>query len=58
MKLEEKRMMEIKGLIFSKGLKINEVAKIFGYNSYEGFKRAIKENRKNKYNEVLEYLKG
>ena len=57
MKIEEKRMRIIKSLIFSKGLKMKEVMEKFGYNSYEGFKRAIKQNRKNRYNEILEYLK-
>ena len=57
LKIEEKRMRTIKSLIFSRGFKMKDVAKEFGYNSYEGFKRAIKKNRKNKYNEVLKYLK-
>ena len=56
LKIEEKRMRTIKGLIFSKGLNMNEVMKKFGYNSYRGFKEAIKKNRKNKFNEVFEYL--
>ena len=56
LKIEEKRMRTIKGLIFSRGLKMNEVMKRFGYKSYRGFKEAIKKNRKNKYNEVFEYL--
>ena len=57
MKIEEKRMREIKSLIISKGYKMKEIMEKFGYNSYEGFKRAIKENRKNRYKEVLSYLK-
>ena len=56
LKIEEKRMRTIKGLIFSKGLNMNEVMKKFGYNSDRGFKEAIKKNRKNKFNEVFEYL--
>ena len=36
---------------------MKEVMGKFGYNSYEGFKRAIKQNRRNRYNEVLDYLK-
>ena len=56
LKIEEKRMRTIKGLIFSRGLNMNEVMKRFGYKSYRGFKEAIKKNRKNKYNEVFEYL--
>ena len=50
-------MRTIKSLIFSRGLTMKEVMEKFGYNSYEGFKRAIKQNRKNRYNEVLSYLK-
>ena len=57
MKTEEKRMREIKSLIYLKGYSISEVMKKFGYSSYEGFKRAIKENRKNRYEEVLKFLK-
>ena len=57
LKIEEKRMRTIKSLIFSRGFKMKDVAKEFGYNSYVGFKRAVKKNRKNKYNEVLKYLK-
>ncbi len=57
MKTEEKRMREIKSLIYLKGYSISEVMNKFGYNSYEGFKRAIKENRKNRYEEVLKFLK-
>ena len=57
MKIEEKRMRTIKSLIFSKGLTMKEVMEKFGYNSYEGVKRAIKQNRKNRYDEVLGYLK-
>ena len=57
MKLEEKRMREIKSLIYLKGYSMREIMNKFGYNSYEGFKRAIKENRKNRYKEVLNFLK-
>lgn len=57
LKIEEKRMRTIKSLIFSRGLTMKEVMEKFGYNSYEGFKRAIKQNRRNRYNEVLSYLK-
>ena len=57
MKLEEKRMREIKSLIYLKGYSMRETMNKFGYNSYEGFKRAIKENRKNRYEEVLNFLK-
>ena len=57
LKTEEKRMREIKSLIYLKGYSISEVMNKFGYTSYEGFKRAIKENRKNRYYEVVDYLK-
>lgn len=56
MKIEEKRMREIKSLIALKGLSISETMEKFGYTSYEGFKRAIKENRKNMYEKVLNYF--
>lgn len=58
MKIEEKRMRKIKSLIVLKGLSISETMEIFGYSSYEGFKRAIKENRKNMYEKVLNYFKS
>jgi hypothetical protein len=57
MKLEEKRMREIKSLIYLKGYSMSEIMNKFGYKSYEGFKRAIRENRKNRYEEVLNFLK-
>ncbi len=56
MKTEEKRMREIKSLIYLNGYSISEVMNKFGYSSYEGFRRAIKENRKNRYEEVLKFL--
>lgn len=54
---EQTRMNEVKGLIFSKGMTLKEFAKQMGYSSYEGFKKAIKQNRKNKYYESLKILK-
>ncbi|MDO5089744.1 MAG: hypothetical protein Q4D53_08155 [Leptotrichiaceae bacterium] len=57
MEIEEKRMREIKSLIYLKGYSISEIMEKFGYNSYEGFKRAIRKNRKNRYEEVLNFLK-
>ena len=57
MKIEQKRMREIKSLIVLKGYRMSDIMAKFGYNSYEVFKRAIKENRKNRYEEVLNFLK-
>ena len=57
MKIEEKRMREVKSLIYLKGYSMIEIMDKFGYNSYEGFKRVIKENRKKRYEEVLNFLK-
>ena len=46
MKIEQKRMREIKSLIVLKGYRMSDIMAKFGYNSYEGFKRAIKEIEK------------
>ena len=61
MNLKEEQMerwLKVKSDIVLKKLSVKETYKIFGFNTYEGFKKAIKENRKNRYYEVLDYLKN
>ncbi len=54
--IEEERLKKIKGLIFSKGYTMKEIADKFGFKSYEGFKKAIRFDRKGRYEEVLKFL--
>ena len=56
--IQDERMNEIKGLIFANGYSVREVMEKFGFKSYEGFKKAIKKNSKNRYEEVLLFLKS
>ena len=59
MNLKEEQMerwLKVKSDIVLKKLSVKEACKIFGFTSYEGFKKAIKENRKNRYYEVVDYL--
>ena len=56
MNIEEERWLKVKSSITLKKLNIKQTCEIFGFKSYEGFKRAIKENRKNRYYEVVDYL--
>ena len=56
MDIQEERWLKVKSAITLKKLNIKQTYGIFGFKSYEGFKRAIKENRKNRYYEVIDYL--
>ena len=55
--LQMERWLKVKSDIVLKKLNVKETYKIFGFTTYEGFKNAIKENRKNRYYEVVDYLK-
>ena len=50
------RWLKVKSFIILKKLNVKETYKIFGFTTYEGFKKAIKKNRKNRYYEVVDYL--
>ena len=54
--LQMERWLKVKSDIVLKKLNVKETYKIFGFTTYEGFKKAIKENRKNRYYEVVDYL--
>ena len=59
MNLKEEQMerwLKVKSDIVLKKLSVKEAGEVFGFKSYEGFKKAIKENRKNRYYEVVDYL--
>ena len=56
MDIQEERWLDVKSKITKKKLNVKKTCEIFGFSSYEGFKRAVKENRKNRYYEVINYL--
>lgn len=51
------RWTNIRSKIARENLQINDIMSVFGYTSYEGFKLAIKLNRKKRYDQVLVHLK-
>lgn len=55
---EKERLKIIKSKAILKEIKLKDLYIHFGYTSYEGFKMAILENRRNRYYETLEYLES